>query len=94
MGGLGSMGTWQDNELAQRDHIHFTRKGYQMLADLMSNALFETLVQLKPKHFAPTDEVKPKPQDDKHLYKKRTSRNADGKDANKKDNEGPDYISY
>lgn len=94
MGGLGSMGTWQDNELAQRDHIHFTRKGYQMLADLMSNALFETLVQLKPKHFAPTDEVQPKPQDDKHLYKKRTSRSADGKDANKKDNEGPDYISY
>lgn len=46
MGGLGSMKTWQNNNLAQRDHIHFTRKGYEILGDLLSNAIFEMLLNL------------------------------------------------
>ncbi len=88
MGGLGSMGTWQNNDLAQRDHIHFTRKGYQMLADLMSNALFETLVQLKPNRPKQADS------EDKHLYKKRNSKKHNNTLNSNKEDERPNYISY
>jgi len=48
MGGLKSMDRWCANELAQRDHIHFNRKGYQLLADLFSNALLSTIQSMKP----------------------------------------------
>lgn len=91
MGGLGSMGTWQDNDLAQRDHIHFTRKGYQLLADLMSNALFETLVQLKPTAAVSSQPHQESSKDDKHLYKKRTKKTENSN--NRKDNERSIYIS-
>lgn len=48
MGGLGSMGKWQAADLAQRDHIHFTRKGYTMLGDLLTNALYDMLNHMNP----------------------------------------------
>lgn len=48
MGGLNSMAEWQNNDLAQRDKIHFTRKGYQLIADLFSNALLESIRTLRP----------------------------------------------
>ncbi len=91
MGGLGSMGKWQNNDLAQRDHIHFTRKGYQMLADLLSNAIFETLVQLKPTHLDTKPNSKSIPQDTKHIYKKRSKKHHN---LNKQDDERHNYISY
>ncbi len=88
------MGTWQDNELAQRDHIHFTRKGYQLLADLMSNALFETLVQLKPAHLTAQPDKASPAQDDRRLYKKRSHRGSRTTQDKSTDNERPDYIHY
>ncbi len=48
MGGLTSMSQWQGQSLAQRDKVHFTRKGYQLLADMLHNAIFEAVVSLKP----------------------------------------------
>ncbi|MBP5190725.1 MAG: hypothetical protein J6031_07415 [Bacteroidales bacterium] len=93
MGGLGSMGIWQNNDLAQRDHIHFTRKGYQILADLMCNALFETLVQLKPAAFAKQHHGHKGTQGERHLYKKRTKNNNNNRNTNKED-ERFNYISY
>lgn len=93
MGGLGSMGTWQDNDLAQRDHIHFTRKGYQMLADLMSNALFETLRQLKPTHLTLQPDKQEDSDNERHLYKKRNT-NKKNNVNNSKEDERSNYISY
>lgn len=48
MGGLNSMKTWTDNGLGQKDRVHFTRRGYQLLGDLFSNALFEALELTRP----------------------------------------------
>jgi hypothetical protein len=41
MGGLKSMDTWYKEKLAQKDRIHFTVAGYQLLGNLFSNALFD-----------------------------------------------------
>jgi lysophospholipase L1-like esterase len=41
MGGLRSMQQWEDEGLAKRDKIHFTKKGYTILGDLLYNALTE-----------------------------------------------------
>ncbi|MBP7102007.1 MAG: hypothetical protein KBA86_02045 [Bacteroidales bacterium] len=41
MGGLTSMKKWEEKNLAQRDKIHFTVKGYQLLGDLFYNALMK-----------------------------------------------------
>lgn len=41
MGGLNSIVLWQNNGLAQRDKVHFTRKGYLTLGDLFFNALMK-----------------------------------------------------
>jgi lysophospholipase L1-like esterase len=41
MGGLGSMKKWETQGLAQRDKVHFTREGYQLLGDLFYNALMD-----------------------------------------------------
>jgi hypothetical protein len=38
MGGLGSIDKWVASGLASRDRIHFTRKGYELQADLMFDA--------------------------------------------------------
>jgi lysophospholipase L1-like esterase len=41
MGGLNSILLWQNNKLAQRDKIHFTREGYLIIADLFFTALLQ-----------------------------------------------------
>lgn len=41
MGGYGSSGRWVNAHLMNRDHIHFLRAGYELLADLLFNALSE-----------------------------------------------------
>lgn len=93
MGGLGSMEKWYANELAQRDRIHFTRKGYMLIGDLLSNAIFETLLQFKPTEISkPVGNTK-KTTDNKYLYKKR-NKNQSGNVNNKKEDERPNYISY
>lgn len=41
MGGLKSADAWIAEGLMQKDHIHFTREGYQLIGDLLYNALIE-----------------------------------------------------
>lgn len=43
MGGLKSMDKWRLAKLAQTDRVHFTRVGYELVGDLLSNALFDKL---------------------------------------------------
>ncbi|MCR4659560.1 MAG: hypothetical protein K5650_04605 [Bacteroidales bacterium] len=42
MGGLKSMEQWRKAKLAQYDRVHFTRAGYELVADLLSNAILES----------------------------------------------------
>lgn len=44
MGGLGSSTQWRDAGLMAKDRIHFSRKGYELLADLMFDALITDFV--------------------------------------------------
>lgn len=41
MGGLKSMQSWDNAGLAQKDRVHFSSEGYQLVGDLMFNALME-----------------------------------------------------
>jgi hypothetical protein len=41
MGGLKSMAEWEKAGLAQRDKIHFKREGYELLGDMLYNALLQ-----------------------------------------------------
>lgn len=41
MGGLGSSDKWLKENLMKKDHIHFTREGYQLVGDLMYNAIVD-----------------------------------------------------
>jgi lysophospholipase L1-like esterase len=41
MGGLGSIRDWQNAKLAMDDKLHLSRKGYELQADMMSEALKE-----------------------------------------------------
>ena len=45
MGGLGSMRKWEEAGLAKRDKIHFTEKGYELVGDLLFNALMDKYVE-------------------------------------------------
>ena len=45
MGGLESMRKWEAAGLAQRDKIHFTEAGYEVLGDLLYNALMDRYVE-------------------------------------------------
>jgi lysophospholipase L1-like esterase len=45
MGGLRSMQVWQINGLAQADKVHFTKAGYELLGDLLYNALIDFYLQ-------------------------------------------------
>ena len=42
MGGLGSMATWQKNELSKSDRVHFTTSGYKLMGDLFFNAILKS----------------------------------------------------
>lgn len=39
MGGLGSIHSWWKNGLAKKDRLHFTAKGYTLVADLFADAV-------------------------------------------------------
>ena len=41
MGGFGSSNRWVNAHLMNRDHIHFLRPGYELLADLLYNAIYK-----------------------------------------------------
>lgn len=41
MGGLKSMAHWENEGLAQKDKIHFTNQGYNLIGDLLFNALMD-----------------------------------------------------
>ncbi len=48
MGGYGSMGVWKDAGLANKDHVHFLLPGYNLLGDMLYNALiFDWLYKIK-----------------------------------------------
>ena len=60
MGGLKSMEKWFKAKLAQKDRVHFTQAGYELVGNLFSNALFEAanayrLRHPKQNHLAPTN---------------------------------------
>ncbi len=93
MGGLNSMDQWYSSDLAQRDRIHFTRKGYAMLGDLLSNAIFEAVLHFKPAKVMNVAGDKADAQGDKHLYKKHKKSKSDKQD-NRKEDERPNFISY
>ena len=42
MGGLESMKAWEKAKLAQKDKVHFTADGYQLMGDLLYNAFLES----------------------------------------------------
>lgn len=41
MGGLGSIQAWENAGLAQHDKIHFTPQGYELIGNLLYNALMD-----------------------------------------------------
>ena len=43
MGGLGSMDKWYKKGLAQKDHVHFTVNGYNLIGDLFWHAFVQPL---------------------------------------------------
>ena len=43
MGGLGSMTKWRDAKLGRTDRVHFTNEGYNLLGDLLFNALINEI---------------------------------------------------
>lgn len=43
MGGLRSMNTWRKKGLAQKDHVHFTAAGYQLMGDLLYEAFINEI---------------------------------------------------
>lgn len=45
MGREGSVDTWLYEKLAQDDRIHFSREGYELLGDLLYNAILNKYVQ-------------------------------------------------
>ena len=45
MGGLGSMQEWENAGLAKKDKVHFTNEGYELLGDLLYNALISRYIE-------------------------------------------------
>lgn len=45
MGGQGSMKKWEAEGLARRDKVHFTESGYELVGDLLFNALMDRYVE-------------------------------------------------
>lgn len=48
MGGLGSMAKWQAKGLAQKDRVHFTVNGYNLIGDLFWHAIVQPLKSMQP----------------------------------------------
>lgn len=77
MGGLGSMSKWQSANLAQRDKVHFTHAGYQLVGDLFCEALGRELkkdwqpVGIKETKANPTPTEDPKALEQSNTYKGR-----------------------
>ena len=44
MGGLNSMKKWEEKGLGQRDKIHFTQEGYNLIGNLIYNALLSNYI--------------------------------------------------
>jgi lysophospholipase L1-like esterase len=42
MGGLGSVKLWQKQGMVKTDKVHFTKEGYELIGDLLFNALIKT----------------------------------------------------
>lgn len=64
MGGLKSMDQWRLAGMAQYDRVHFTRSGYEMVADLFTNAFVEALLhhtQQSGSLSKPVQTIKPTP---------------------------------
>ena len=51
MGGLGSVQAWENAGLAQHDKIHFTTQGYDLIGNLLYNALMDAYRE----HVYPSD---------------------------------------
>lgn len=45
MGGLRSIYNWENAGLAKADKVHFTKEGYELVGDLMYNALMERYIE-------------------------------------------------
>ena len=45
MGGLKSMEKWEQEGLAQKDKVHFTFDGYNLIGDLLYNALMDKYIE-------------------------------------------------
>lgn len=45
MGGLGSANKWIKQDLMKRDHIHFTKEGYELIGNIIYNAIAEDYVK-------------------------------------------------
>jgi lysophospholipase L1-like esterase len=50
MGGVGSMGYWYDNGMAAKDHVHFSKKGYEVQAGLFFEAFVNAYENYKGTH--------------------------------------------
>lgn len=47
MGNLGSIEQWRDTGLAASDLIHFTRTGYELMGDMLYNAILDDYMSVK-----------------------------------------------
>ncbi|MBQ9472971.1 MAG: hypothetical protein IJU81_01015 [Bacteroidales bacterium] len=57
MGGLRSMDKWRIAKLAQHDRVHFTRSGYELVGDLLTNALFKAYNDYIAHNKAPVNSI-------------------------------------
>jgi len=55
MGGLDSSPRWRDAGLMASDLIHFTRTGYELLGDLLYNALIDDYMSVTPSENVPEE---------------------------------------
>ena len=50
MGGFKSSDRWLKAKLMKRDHIHFTREGYQLLGDILYNSIIDDYFSTRESH--------------------------------------------
>lgn len=58
MGGPGAMGTWHSKSLAQKDRVHLTRSGYELLAARFYNEFARAYNQLTTNYSQPEQPAK------------------------------------